>query len=56
MNKLCCICHLAIDENDWEDRHELHEGDCPQCDCYCDLPAHADCCTDKDCKRENHEL
>lgn len=50
----CYVCGLAIDDEDWDGRHECHEEDClhqvhyemwEMTGCCCDLQAHAECCT-----------
>ena len=52
---LCHICDQPFTEDEWEDRHDLHEPDCPRVRtkgkqtfgeifCACNLVAHARCC------------
>jgi hypothetical protein len=59
--QLCHICKGAFTEEEWEDRHNLHEPDCPRAKtagmktfgeifCNCNLVAHARCCPD--CNRD----
>ena len=54
-NQLCHICDQPFTEDEWEDRHDLHEPDCPRVRtkgkqtfgeifCACNLVAHARCC------------
>ncbi len=53
----CCICNGPFTEDEWEDRHDLHEPDCPrtrwlrgeikyvgEIGCNCNLVAHTRCC------------
>jgi hypothetical protein len=49
----CFVCGEEITAEDWDDRHECHELHCThetnyelweEQGCWCDLPAHADCC------------
>lgn len=45
---ICEICGKPFTEQEWEDRHSLHEEGCDNKDmsgfCDCDLVAHEDCC------------
>jgi hypothetical protein len=53
---LCSVGSLPITEDEWENRHDLHEPDCPltktagkksfmgEIYCNCNLVAHAACC------------
>lgn len=40
----CVICGNAMDEQEWDDRHELHDEGCDGDGCDCDYPCHAACC------------
>ena len=46
----CHICGRGFTEQEWEDRHEVHEEGCPNSadvhtvNCDCDLPVHAKHC------------
>ena len=53
--QLCCVCGQPFTEDEWENRHDLHEVDCPRArikgrqtfdeiHCDCNLVAHARCC------------
>jgi hypothetical protein len=53
--QLCPVCGQPFTEEEWEDRHDLHEPDCPRARtkgkktfgeifCDCNLAAHARCC------------
>ena len=53
--QLCCVCGQPFTEDEWENRHDLHEPDCPRArtkgrqtfgeiHCDCNLVAHASCC------------
>jgi hypothetical protein len=54
--QLCHVCGQSFTEEEWEDRHDLQEPDCPQAQtkgkhtfteeihCDCSLVAHARCC------------
>ncbi len=55
-HQLCHVCGQPFTEEEWEDRHDLHEPDCPRLQtkgkqtfmgeihCDCNLVAHAHCC------------
>jgi len=43
-NPDCCICGKALTEDEWDNRHELHEPGCDHNWCDCDLPCHDTCC------------
>jgi hypothetical protein len=55
-NLLCHICGQPFTEGEWENRHDLHEPDCPrtktagkksfmgEIHCHCNLVAHVACC------------
>jgi len=57
-NLLCHICGQPFTKGEWENRHDLHEPDCPrtktagkktfmgESHCNCNLVAHAACCPD----------
>jgi hypothetical protein len=62
--QLCCICGQPFTEDEWENRHDLHEPDCPRARtkgrqtfgeifCYCNLVAHARCCPE--CNKSESE-
>ncbi len=55
----CCVCKEAFTDEEWEDRHELHEPDChrmrflrgeikyvDEIGCTCNLVCHARCCSE----------
>jgi hypothetical protein len=64
--QLCCVCRQPFTDEEWEDRHELHEPDCPRArtvgkvtytgeiHCECNLVAHACCCPE--CNKPEIEL
>ena len=62
--QLCCICIQPFTEDEWENRHDLHEPDCPRFRtkgkqtfseilCDCNLVAHARSCPE--CNRPESE-
>ena len=40
----CCICNKPFTYEECINRHDLHEPECDENDCDCDLPCHEHCC------------